>query len=242
MGASFARLLASAGINLVLIARKPGPLEEVAREARTHSSVQVRTLQLDITQPDLLDRICAVTDDLDVGLMICNAGAAGNPLPFLKQPLDTALGIVRLNVIAQTTLSHHFGNRMADRGRGGIVLVGSMGGSAGCANLAAYSASKSYTQIFGEALWAEFKPLGIDVLVLLLGRTETPALARTEIADNPGMPAPADPEDMARQALDSVGNGPVCVPTHLAGVFQHLRALSRREATEVMSAGTRGRK
>ena len=51
VGASFARQLAEAGLNLVLIARKPEPLEEVAAQVRAHG-VEVRTLQQDLLAPD----------------------------------------------------------------------------------------------------------------------------------------------------------------------------------------------
>ena len=58
--------LSKLGINLVLIARKPGPLEETAAKARAHG-VEVRTLALDLLVPDALDQIKAVTDDVEVG-------------------------------------------------------------------------------------------------------------------------------------------------------------------------------
>lgn len=238
VGACFARRLARAGLHLVLLARKPGPLEALAAEIRAQSAVEVRTLPMDLTQPDMLDRIRAATDGLDVGLLICNAGAAGGPKPFLEQTLDKALSIVRLNVVGQTVLVHHFGGRMVQRGRGGILLVSSMGGSAGCAQLAVYSGVKSYTQIFGEALWAELKPQSVDVLVLPLGRTSTPALARTDLVGAGQAPA-ADPDDMAAQGLDNLANGPVHVPPPLAESFQRLRSMPRREAAELLSRSLR---
>ena len=74
VGAGFADELSKIGINLVLIARKPGPLEETAAKARANG-VEVRTLALDLLVPDALDQIKAVTDDVEVGLLIFNAGA-----------------------------------------------------------------------------------------------------------------------------------------------------------------------
>lgn len=236
LGPCFARRLARAGINLVLLARKPAPLMETAREIEQESQVQVRTLQVDLTQADMLERIRTVTDGLDVGLLIYNAGAARGPKLLLEQSADEALAVVRLNAVGQTLLAQHFGRAMVQRGRGGILLVTSMGGMAGCYSLATYSASKAYTQVFGEALWAELQPHGVDVLVLMLARTRTPALARTEIAQ--GGPA-ADPDDMAEQGLAHLADGPVYVPRHLAQAFQHLSSMPRREATEAMSKSLR---
>jgi short-subunit dehydrogenase len=236
VGPCFARRLASAGINLVLLARKPEPLEEVSRQLQRESHVRVRTLQVDLTLPDMLDRVRAATDDLDVGLLIYNAGAARGPQLLIDQTADEALMVVRLNAIGQTLLAQHFARAMVKRGRGGILLVSSLASMAGCYSLATYSAAKAYTQTFGEGLWAELQPRGVDVLVLALGRTRTPALARTEIHE--GGPA-ADPDDMAEQGLANLTNGPVYVPPHLAQSLQYMTAMPRRQATEAMSKGLR---
>jgi uncharacterized protein len=238
LGPCFARRLARAGINLVLLARKPGPLTETAREIEQQSRVQVRTLQVDLTQPDMLQCIRTVTDGLDVGLLIYNAGAAHGPKLLVDQSADEALAVVRLNAIGQTLLAQHFGKAMVQRGRGGILLVSSGASIAGCYSLTTYSASKAYTQVFGEGLWAELQPHGVDVLVLTLARTRTPALARTDIAQD--APA-ADPDDMAEQGLAHLADGPVYVPTHLAQAFRQLSAMPRRAVIELMSKSLRPR-
>jgi uncharacterized protein len=236
VGPCFARRLGRAGINLVLLARKPGPLAEAARQIKQESNVEVRTVEVDLTQADMLERIRAVTDGLDVGLLIYNAGAAHGPKLLIDQTPDEALAVVKLNVIGQTLLAQHFGKAMVERGRGGILLVCSMANMAGCYSLATYAGAKAFTQIFGESLWAELQPQGVDVLVLMLARTRTPALARTEISQ--GDPA-ADPDEMAEQGLANLANGPVYVPSHLMQAFEYLRKLPRREATETVSKSLR---
>lgn len=234
VGASFAHQLAAAGINLVLIARKPGPLEETASSVRSAHDVDVRTLQVDLTRPDMLQEIRAVTDGLEIGLLIYNAGAASGPASFVDQPIEDSLQIIRLNTVGQTVLSHHFGGEMVQRGRGGIIIVSSMGGIVGCKKLAIYSAVKSFTQIFAEALWAEMQPHGVDVAALVLGRTRTPALERTDVGQNSGVPT-AEPDDMAAFALANLAEGPVLVPAeHLQG-FDALRAMPRRKAVQIMT-------
>lgn len=236
VGACFARRLAQAGINLVLLARKPEPLLATARTIQQDSSVQVRTLQVDLTHADMLARIREVTDGVDVGLLIYNAGAGPGQKLLLEQTAEEALTTVRLNAIGQTLLAQHFGRQMVARGRGGILLVSSLAGIAGSFSLATYSGSKAYTQMFGESLWAELQPRGVDVLVLALGRTRTPALARTDIDDDG---TAADPDEMAALGLAHLGDGPVCVPAHLHKAFQYLNSRPRREATEAMSEGLR---
>ena len=74
VGASFARLLAEAGVHLALLARRPDPLEETATACRA-LGVQVRTLTLDLSAPGAVRRVADATADLEVGLLVLNAGA-----------------------------------------------------------------------------------------------------------------------------------------------------------------------
>jgi uncharacterized protein len=230
MGACMAHKLGKAGINLVLIARKREPLEDVAKEVRAHSGVQVRTLALDLTGADILDRIREVTDDLDVGLLVYNAGAAHRTGAFLEGSLEDALKIIRLNALGQTTLSYHFGKKMAARGRGGIVIIGSMAGNAGSPSVITYAGAKAFSQIFAEGLWWELKQHGVDVLHMVVGPTATPAMARLGITYHPGEAADAD--DVAQLSLDNIANGPVFVMPELVDAFRYYATPNRREATE----------
>jgi short-subunit dehydrogenase len=236
VGASFARKLGQAGINVVLISRKPEPLEETARIVRAESGADVRTVQADLTAADMLATIAAATDDIDVGLLIYNAGAAHGAAPFLEQPLELSLRLLALNPTGQMSLSWHFGRKMLARGRGGIILIGSMAGTAGSSGLVSYCAAKAATHMFGEALWAELKPKGIDVMCMPLGRTVTPALGRThlnDIADEP-LAKPTSADDVAQQCLDNIRNGPVVFPRHLEETARQLASGTRREAVERM--------
>jgi short-subunit dehydrogenase len=234
MAVHFAHSLAAAGINVVLVARKPEPLEALAREVREAYPVQVRTLSLDLTAPDMLERIRAVTDDVEVGLLIYNAGDAGGVKPFLEHTLDTAMKAIQLNVLGTTKLAHHFGSKMAARGRGGIMLLGSMAGNAGTPRLATYCGAKAYEQLFAEALWGELKPLGVDVLIQVLGATDTPARTRAGTQDIEGFPVQTA-EEVARQALDELADGgPVIMPPPLKDMFYQLSGMPRRQAAEMM--------
>lgn len=238
IGASFARKLARNGLNLVLVARKPGPLAELAAELRAEARIEVRTASLDVTAPDMLEQIEQSTRGLDVGLLIYNAGSVG-PMSFLDAPLEEALRTLRLNAIGPVTLCHHFGRRLRERGRGGILLVGSMAGCAGGADTAVYSGAKAFTQIFGEALWAALEPHGVDVLALVIGATRTPFMVRAGLAlDHPDLPA-ADPDDIAQLGLDELAHGPVRVPAHLEETFQALRSMPRASAAEFMTQGAK---
>ncbi|MFF2732605.1 SDR family NAD(P)-dependent oxidoreductase [Streptomyces sp. NPDC058008] len=208
VGASFAHQLADAGINLVLIARKAGPLEKTAANTRA-KGVEARTLQLDLLDPGALDTIRAVTDGLDVGLLIFNAGANTYGHEFVGGELDRVQAVIDLNITSQLALTHHFAEAMKERGRGGVLLVGSLAGYMGQARLSTYSAVKAFSRVFAEGLWLELAPHGVHVLELVLGVTRTPAMERAGLRmDLPGLNV-ADPDDIAREGLEHLADGPL---------------------------------
>ena len=238
-GAAFARKIAAHGIKLFLIARKPEPLVELSKTITAQSQVEVRAAPLDLTVADDVEQIKALTSGLEVGLFIYNAGLEGGHGLFVDRPLDAAMRIIRLNVLGPTTLGHHFGAAMRKRGRGGIILVGSLGGCAGGANVAAYAASKAFEQVLGEGLWYEMKPFGVDVLSYVIGNTKTPAIERYGTRLEESGYFIMDPDDVAQEGLDHLKDG----PTRFAGetnreFAQALCTPDRRAATELLSAAT----
>ena len=208
VGRAFATQLAEAGLNLVLVARKPVALEETAALCRAHG-VEVRPLALDLTAPDAVARVVDEAGDIEVGLLIYNAGANTHSEDFLDGDLAEFRKVIDLNITTPLALVQHFGRQMRDRGRGGIVLLGSRASSVGSVKHSVYGGVKAFGQIFAESLWIELRDSGVDVLQLVLGLTRTPAMERVGINfDVPGMPA-ADPEDVAREGLARLADGPV---------------------------------
>lgn len=210
VGACFAEQLAEAGINLVLIARKPVPLEETAERVR-RTGVEVRTIELDLLDTAALSAIRSVTDELEVGLLVFNAGANSYGHEFVSGDLDRVRGVIDLNITAQLALSHHFGGLMKRRGRGGIILVGSLAGYLGQADMSIYSAAKAFSRVFAEGLWLELAEHDVQVLELVLGVTRTPAMHRAGLDfDLPGLNV-AEPDDVAREGLAHIADGPVWI-------------------------------
>lgn len=208
VGAAFAQLLADAGINLALIARKRGPLAETPAAVRARG-VQVRPLELDLLDPGALETIRGLTHDVEVGLLNFNAGASSYGAEFVTADLDRVRDVLDLNISAQLALTHHYGARMKERGRGGLLLVGSLAGYLGTAHTSVYSAAKAFGRIFAEGLWLELRQHGVHVLELVLGVTRTPAMERAGLDFSiPGLNV-ADPEDVAREGLAHLADGPV---------------------------------
>lgn len=234
LGEHFAFALAAAGINLVLLARSRGKLEALAARVRAANAVEIRKGSVDLTAPGMMAEIAEHTDGLEVGCLIYNAGAGGDPAHLVDQPLDDALSTIHLNVLGQTLLARRFGAGRAKRGRGATLLLGSLGCVAGSKGLAVYTASKAYTQNFAEGLWAELEPLGVDVAAYLIGRTRTPALERTKFGKETDVPA-AEPVDVVAYGLAHLQDGPVIVPPELQASFEALRSMPRRRAVMVMT-------
>ena len=233
IGEHLARKLAAAGINIVLVARKPEPLAQTSQKIRDESGVVVRTLALDIARPDMLARVRDITNGLEIGFLAHNVGGGGGFGPFVEQPLEIAMTPVLANCVALAQLAHSFGGPMAKRGRGAILVIGSMAGNAGSFYFAGYSAAKAFNQILAEALWAELQPKGVDVLAFPVVAADTPSRRRSGAKDDdPAVPV-AKPEDIAQLALDNLPNGPVYVTPQTADYFRTLCTPSRREAAEL---------
>ncbi|MGE0218349.1 SDR family NAD(P)-dependent oxidoreductase [Mycolicibacterium sp.] len=210
VGAEFARQLAEKRFNLVLIARKPDPLDQSARTCR-ELGVEVRTLSIDLLDGDAVSRIVAVTADLEVGLLIYNAGASTCNEPFLEAPLPDFQKVIDLNVTRMLELVQHYGRAMAARERGGILLVGSLAGYMGSWRHTVYGGAKAFSRIFAESLWLELRDRNVDVLELVLGVTRTPAMERVGLNfDAPGMIV-NDPAEVAAEGLAHLADGPVFV-------------------------------
>ena len=91
------------------------------------AGVGVRTISLDITAEDLLERLGAVTEDLEIGLLVHNVGSWERDHGwFLDDPLDVGVKTIEVNCVAPMKLAAAYGKGMRDRGRGGIDKVNSM--------------------------------------------------------------------------------------------------------------------
>ena len=217
VGRSFALRLAAAGIHLLLLARRSGPLEETADRCRA-LGVEVRTLSLDLSEPSSVDAVAEAVADVEVGLLVHNAGANTHSAEFLDGDLAAFQRVIDLNITTPLALVHHFGAAMRSRRRGGILLVGSMAGYLGSNRHTVYGGVKAFGRIFAESLWLELRDDNVDVLELVLGVTRTPAMERVGLNfDIPGMVV-SEPDDVAAEGLAALGNGPVHVVSQHAKV------------------------
>ena len=236
IGAEFARQLAARGLNLVLVARRQERLEALGAELTTAHGVETRALPLDLTAPDLVTPVLAATADLELGLLINNAGFATTG-DFLDQPGETQTRMVDLACRAPVALTHALVPAMKARGRGGVIFTASLMGFGGASWWATYNATKGFDVLLAEGLGAELAPHGVDVLALCPGGT------RTEFTDVAGAPVNSrlaqaflmDVEPVVRTGLASLGRRRVAIPglMNWLSVFS-FRFLPRRLATFIL--------
>lgn len=240
IGEAYSRELAAAGLNLLVIGLEDENLARLAKELPSQHAVEVRTANLDLARVDLLTEIRALTADIEVGLLVYNACflKIGE---FIDVELDAHLKALDVNCRGPLILSHLLGRQMAERGRGGILLMASASACHGTAMIASYSASKSFDIALGEALWEELRHRGVDVLALIAGAMTTPNFRKVTPREKEDLLRPMDPGDVARQALAALGEGPVKIPGLLNQIaaFITLRVLPSRQAVTWISAKTR---
>ena len=218
IGKEFARQLASSGINVVLVARRLPLLEEIGHTLANDYGIDCRTLSLDLSQEDFMETLEAATRDLDIGLLISNAGTA-TPGTFLSSEPGLLHQTVRLSVIAHLNLAHHFGGRLAARGRGGIILLSAMGAAQGVPYMANDSATRAYVLTLGETLNFELKKHHINVTVLLPGPTLTPLANKLGIEANSTPMKPMTVEQCVSEGLAALSANR---PSHLTGALYRL--------------------
>jgi short-subunit dehydrogenase len=242
VGAAFAEGLAERGVNVVLLARRQAVLDRVAADIEAKTSAQTRTVAIDLAQPGAAAAVAAATGDLEIGMLVYCAGADPNFKPFLANPIEAAEAMVQRNCMVPMQLCHHFAPAMVERGSGGIVIFGSGAGLAGGPNMVAYGASKAFDMVFAEALWAELHDKGVDVLGLILGKTNTPALreleySRGQIGSPDEVPSDAAAvSDVIAEAFENLANGPtLMVGDTMRAAAQLLASLNRNQAVEMFA-------
>ncbi len=242
MGASYSRQLAQRGLNVIMVAEAAEPLESLARSLAAEYGVQTRAFVVDLAAPDMLAQLTAATSDLEIGLLVYNAAhsVVGR---FLAIGLDDKLRMLDVNCRGPLLLSHHFGTRMAERRRGGIILMSSLAGFQGHAMVGTYAATKAFDLVLGEALWSELREHGVDVLAFCPGATRTPGFLSSNPRPTRGLSAPLmEADETVAEALAALGHGPTRIAgrsNRLAAFVLH-RLLPRRRLVELMSRATRG--
>ncbi|AIS01719.1 SDR family NAD(P)-dependent oxidoreductase [Streptomyces glaucescens] len=215
IGEGFARRLAAAGVDVVLVARRAGRLGELAAELESAHGVRAEVLAADLTDEEQLATVQKrLTDPAHpVELLVNNAGSSGSGA-FAELPAERELHTAVLNAVVPLRLTRACLPGMIARGAGGVVNVSSLVAVLPKPRSATYAASKAFLSSLGESLAMEVERHGVHVTTVHTG------LTRSEFHQAAGVPADTlpkidwlTPDQVARAGLEAVAAGrPSVVP------------------------------
>ncbi len=207
IGKAVVTKIAACGINVVLVARNEDTLHALAADLSGEYGVEKLVIPADLTDPAAVARVENLTSSVDIGLVVLAAGF-GTTGTFLETELTDELELIAVNITAVNRLAHTFAARLAARGRGGLMLFGSIVGWQGVPGQANYAASKAYVQSLAEGLHDELATRGIDVLAVAPGPVASGFGARAGLSMNSATP----PEVIATAALNALGRRRTVIP------------------------------
>ncbi|MBP5538908.1 MAG: SDR family NAD(P)-dependent oxidoreductase [Bacteroidales bacterium] len=176
MGVIYARELARAGCDLLLVSNQDAQLSQVASELAGAYGVRCLTRYQDLATETAADELFAwcQAEGLLVDILINNAGMFFFKeliLPDDRARVETILAL-HVGTVTRLTLLH--GNEMKKRGVGYILNVASMASAIPAPGLTLYAATKAYLKTFSQSLYFEFRPHGVGLTVVCPAAVATP--------------------------------------------------------------------
>jgi len=171
LGVAFARGLASAGANVVVIARRKERLEALAADLEA-AGRQALPVACDVTREDQVERLVQTVlgrfGRLDI--LVNNAGVS-NVAPAEEEVLADFRRVLEVNTTAVFTCAKHCGRAMLQAGRGSIINIASVMGLVGIGALpqAAYNTSKGAVINMTRELAAQWAKRGVRVNAIAPG-------------------------------------------------------------------------
>jgi short-subunit dehydrogenase len=174
IGEALAEEHAKRGGAVALVARNAQALQNLASRLEISYNIKAYYLPIDLCATDACSQLFAWTDglELEVDTLINNAGF-GDLGPFLDASLETHTRMMTLNMEVLVKLSHHFGQKMAAKGRGRILQVASIAAFMPGPGMSVYYATKSFVLSFSEGIAEEWRDKGVTVSTLCPGPTAT---------------------------------------------------------------------
>jgi uncharacterized protein len=230
IGLELATQLANAGFNLVINSRRIDKLQEVERQLKAISAIEIKIVACDVAETEGVDQIVQATKGLNVGLLVVSAGygTSGN---FIDSSLHSEINMLRVNCEALLSLTHYYSQQFVQQERGGIILMSSMVAFQGTPYSANYAATKAYVQSLAEGLAVELKPKGVDVLAAAPGPVESGFSTRA----NMKMLISLKPSQVGAPILTALGRKTKVLPGFLTKLLVYsLRTVPRWGKVKIM--------
>jgi uncharacterized protein len=205
IGYELAKCCAEHDFDLIVAADEP-KIQEAAEDLR-QLGASVDAVQVDLASLEGVDALYAAIGGRDVDALLANAGR-GLGKSFLDQDFGEARRVVDTNVTGTIYLIHKIARDMRRRGRGRILITGSIAGLMPGAFHAVYNATKSFLDSFSFALRNELKDAGVTVTCLMPGPTDTAFFARGDLTDTRvGQSKKDDAATVAKIGFDAMMKG-----------------------------------
>lgn len=230
IGLELATQLADAGFNLVINARNLDTLQEVEKQLKVNTNIEVKILAADVSETDSIDKIIQSTNGLNVGLLVVSAGFGTTGL-FIDSSLHSEINMLKVNCEALLSLTHYYSQQFAQQKRGGIILMSSIVAFQGTPYAANYAATKAYVQTLAEGLAIELKPKGVDVLAAAPGPVESGFSQRA----NMNMSMSLKPKQIGVPILKALGRKTTVLPGVLTKLLVYsIRTVPRWGKVKIM--------
>lgn len=182
IGRELARIHASKGGDVVLVARSRDKLETIRQELQTQYGVKVHVIAEDLADPASADRIFSATEalGLSIDVLINNAGFGGHG-KFVERDLSAEQAMMQVNMVTLTNLTHHYLKGMVARRRGRILNVSSTASFMPGPLQAVYYATKAYVTSFTQAVAEEVREYGVTATALSPGAVATGFVAAGDL-------------------------------------------------------------
>ena len=205
IGLELAAICADDGFDLIVAADRPEIHEAAARFRKSGAETQV--VETDLATLKGVEELWAAVAGRPIDALLANAGH-GLGRAFLDQDFDEIRHVVDTNITGTIYLVQLVGRQMRDRGRGKILLTGSIAGFMPGTFQAVYNGTKAFIDSFSFALRAELKDSGVTVTCLMPGATETDFFERADLLDTKvGQAKKDDPADVARVGFEAMMRG-----------------------------------
>jgi uncharacterized protein len=241
IGGAFATYLAKEGFDLVLIARRLQPLNQLAETLESKYNIKVTCISCDLSDENASSEIQEKLGSREINLLVYNA-VQSYIGPFITNSPENHMQMARLNMITPLKMIHLFGEKMLARRKGAIVLMASLAGFQGSGYLSMYAATKAFNRILGESLWFEWKNSGVDIIACCAGATSTLNFKSTNPEKSSFFaPRVLSPAEIPVECFRKLGRQPSCITGrgNRVASFIMQKILPRKAAINIMGETTR---